>query len=288
MNRGLSWISGIGIGAGLMYLLDPERGRRRRTLLRDRMVRAVNRAGNFLDATARDVSHRAQGLAAEARSLPTSEEVLDEVLVERVRSRLGRIVSHPHSIRVTARGGRVTLSGPVLQSEVDGLIACISSVRGMTGIENRLEVHQQAGGVSGLQGVGRREGRRVGLLQGNWSPSTRLLAGMVGCGLMANCLARRTPPAALLGTAGFALFVRGLTNQEIGRLLQRGVGRRAGRAVRRGSEERQGQRLGASQVPVGEGQGQRTGQADGERRADSRTQGQMPSSPVLEPGGVGI
>src|SRR5437899_9695413 len=81
MNRSLIWISGLGFGAGLMYLLDPDRGRRRRTLLRDRAVRAVNRVGHFLDATRRDVSHRAQGLAAEACSLFTGEDVPDEVLM---------------------------------------------------------------------------------------------------------------------------------------------------------------------------------------------------------------
>jgi hypothetical protein len=167
---------------------------------------------------------------------------------------------------------------------VDGLLACVASVRGLTGIENRLEIHEQAGDVSGLQGVG----RRVNLLQGNWSPATRLLAGMIGCGLMANCLARRTPAAALLGTAGFALFVRGLTNWQVGRLLQRGAGRHAMRAVRRGPAARQGQEPGTSQIPAGEGQGQRTGQAEGVRRAGPRAQGQMPTSPVLEPGGVGI
>ena len=101
MNQGLLWISGLGLGAGLMYLLDPERGRRRRTLLRDRAVRTVNRVGHFLDASARDVAHRTRGLAAEACSLLGDKNVPDEVLTARVRSRMGRIVSHPHSIQVT-------------------------------------------------------------------------------------------------------------------------------------------------------------------------------------------
>lgn len=227
MNRGLIWISGLGLGAGLMYLLDPDRGRRRRTLLRDRAVRAVNRFGHFLDATARDVSHRAQGLAAEACSLFTSEEVPDEVLVERVRSRMGRVVSHPHTIGVTARAGRVTLSGPILADEVDDLLCCVSAVQGVKGVENWLEVHDRAGNVPELQGAGRRPGSLIDFAQANWSPATRLLAGTVGCGLMANCLARRTPLAALLGTAGFALFLRGLTNLEFRRLLGTGAGRRA-------------------------------------------------------------
>jgi hypothetical protein len=41
----------------------------------------------------------------------------------------------------------------------------------------------------------------------------------IGCGLMANCLAERTPGAALLGTIGFGLFVRAVTDMDFGRLL---------------------------------------------------------------------
>jgi uncharacterized membrane protein len=44
---------------------------------------------------------------------------------------------------------------------------------------------------------------------------------------MANCAVRRTPLAALLGTAGFGLFIRGLTNLELRRLTGIGGGRRA-------------------------------------------------------------
>ena len=61
-----------------------------------------------------------------------------------MRSRIGRVVSHPHAIRVTARAGRVTLRGPILAEEVDELLACVSAVQGVTGVENWLEVHERA------------------------------------------------------------------------------------------------------------------------------------------------
>ena len=48
--------------------------------------------------TARDTVHRAQGAWAEARRMFSHEEVDDDVLVERVRAELGRVVSHPHAI----------------------------------------------------------------------------------------------------------------------------------------------------------------------------------------------
>ena len=36
MSRNLLFLSGLGVGLGLMYLLDPNQGARRRALLRDR------------------------------------------------------------------------------------------------------------------------------------------------------------------------------------------------------------------------------------------------------------
>ncbi|HEV2763872.1 MAG TPA: hypothetical protein VGV38_12900 [Pyrinomonadaceae bacterium] len=59
-------LTGVTLGAGLMYLFDPERGRRRRALLRDKCVSLSNQTGDTLGRTARHLSNRAQGVAAEA------------------------------------------------------------------------------------------------------------------------------------------------------------------------------------------------------------------------------
>jgi uncharacterized membrane protein len=217
----------MGLGAGLMYFLDPNLGRRRRALARDQVVSALSRVDDCLDATVRDLTHRAEGLAASARSLFAAGRAPDEVLVERVRAKIGRYVSHPGSIEVTAHNGRVMLRGPVLAREVDRLLSAVAAVPGVAGVENRLEVHEQAGNVPGLQGGRRRPGERPNLLEENWAPATRLIAGSVGFGLMANCLARRTPLAVLLGTAGFGLLLRSVTNASFDRLLGVAGGRRA-------------------------------------------------------------
>jgi len=54
-----------------------------------------------------------------------------------------------------------------------------------------------------------------------------LVSGAVGGGLMANCLAKRTPGAILLGTVGFGLFLRSMTNLPLNRLTGIGCRRRA-------------------------------------------------------------
>src|SRR5687767_4048492 len=131
MNKGLTFGAGLGIGTGLMYLLDPDRGKRRRALLRDKCVSATRMTGEGIETTARDLSNRARGIANSIQSKFTSDEPDDAVLVDRVRSKLGRIVSHPGAIEVAAENGRVTLSGPILESEVDSLVTCVQGTQGV-------------------------------------------------------------------------------------------------------------------------------------------------------------
>ena len=159
MGRKLSWMSGLGIGALLSYLFDPDRGRRRRALVRDKTGHYLRKAGDSTGKLGRHLRNRVRGVGAEtAARLQREEDVPDEVLVERVRAEIGHVVAHPGAIEVAAQWGRVTLSGPVLASEVDGLLARVRGVRGVTEIEDRLEVHESPDGVPGLQGTGRKGG----------------------------------------------------------------------------------------------------------------------------------
>jgi hypothetical protein len=171
MAQRLPHLGSIGIGAGLMYLLDPVWGPRRRALLRDKVVSFLNQLEAAVGPTTRDLSNRTRGVVTQTQALFRSEgEVSDEVLAERVRAELGRVVSHPSVIAVTASHGRVTLSGPILASEEHSALRCVSAVRGVQNVDNRLEVHQQPGEVPGLQGGSGRREARFELLQTNWSP----------------------------------------------------------------------------------------------------------------------
>jgi uncharacterized membrane protein len=225
MANPLKWTGSLLAGAGLMYLLDPGSGKRRRALIRDKAVRAGDAAGDAIGTTSRDLRNRAAGAAALARALVHGGEVPDGVLAERVRSKLGRVVSHPGSIEVAAQAGVVTLSGPVLAREEDDLVSCVSSVRGVRSVVNRLDVHEQPGGLPGLQGGAARPGHRFELLQENWSPAWRLLVGTAGAGLASYGLRRRGASGALLTVVGGVLLARSISNREIKRLLGLGSGR---------------------------------------------------------------
>jgi hypothetical protein len=51
-----------------MYVLDPERGKRRRAMARDKAVAMANQTGRAFAKTSRDLNNRAKGVAADVRS----------------------------------------------------------------------------------------------------------------------------------------------------------------------------------------------------------------------------
>jgi uncharacterized membrane protein len=220
MNKAMATISGLGIGAGLMYIFDPDRGRRRRAEISNKVRHAANKTDDAIGKTSRDLANRFSGIVSEAESLlfPRAKPS-NEVLVARVRSKLGRIVSHPGAIDVQAEGGHVILSGPILAGEVKSLLEEVSAVRGVTSVENRLEAHEEAGNISALQGGRVKLGEKSAFMQTNWSPTTRLLAGAVGGALAAYAAKRRGLIGAAIGPAGLALLSRAITNLELKRII---------------------------------------------------------------------
>jgi hypothetical protein len=62
-------LAAFGLGAAIMYVLDPESGKRRRTYARDSALDAANEAADAIEATARDLRNRAQGTVAEVKGV---------------------------------------------------------------------------------------------------------------------------------------------------------------------------------------------------------------------------
>ncbi|HKU60409.1 MAG TPA: BON domain-containing protein [Gemmatimonadales bacterium] len=130
----LSFLAGAAIGAGLMFLLDPDRGPRRRALARDRMLRVGRHAGEDLGAKARHVMQA---------------DLDDDVIAERIRAELRRVVAQPGAVVVAVEHGVVTLTGEVAGAERDGLLVAVRWVRGVRDLEDKLETRESEAGAPG-------------------------------------------------------------------------------------------------------------------------------------------
>jgi len=205
-----------GLAAGLMYMFDPDIGKRRRALVGDQCTHLLNRIAKGLDVILTDMENRLYGAYYKLRgAFFGAQDSSDRVVTDRVRSTLGRHSSHPVSIDVDVQSGRVSLRGPILANEVEAVVAAVKSVNGVSQVNNYLDVHSSAENISGLQGGACRRGEPTEWMQDNWSPTARFIAGLTGGVLMVNCAARRTLPAAFVGAGGCLLLLRALNNQPL-------------------------------------------------------------------------
>lgn len=223
--RGVAAIAATSAAAGALaaWLFDPQSGRRRRAVARDRIRSRVKRLDEAARVAAIDLRNRTTGTIASVRSLATGDDdVDDDVLAARVRATLGRVVSHPRAVDVSANDGIVTLRGPVLEHEVASLLRAVRGVRGVKAVDDRLEPHERPGRIPALQG-GRPREQRIDLLQEHWAPATRLLVGTGGTALALYALARRSTLSPILAAGAAAMLARAATNIDTQRLLgQRG------------------------------------------------------------------
>jgi hypothetical protein len=150
--KGILMLGCAGLGAGMMYMLDPRLGRRRRALVRDKAQSYGRYMGTFINQTIRDARQRTYGLIAETRTQIRGADVPeDQVLVARVRAQIGHAVSQAKTIDVTAHQGRVTLSGSIPAHDMEKLLSAVASVAGVTAVVNRLEVNHEPTSSAGLR-----------------------------------------------------------------------------------------------------------------------------------------
>ncbi|MFB3813316.1 MAG: hypothetical protein ACE14L_04320 [Terriglobales bacterium] len=162
-GRGFALLTGIAYGAGMMYLVDPDMGRHRRALIRDKMVRAVHDARWWANKQVRNALFNLRGEVSELRANITEGRIEDRRLEERVRAQIGHVVSHPGPLEVAARDGHVTIRGPVLVGERKHIEDHLSQTRGVRDWTLDIREEREAGSTPGLQGVSRMQQReRVG------------------------------------------------------------------------------------------------------------------------------
>ena len=220
-------ITSLGLGAGLMYFLDPQYGNRRRALVRDRANSWVNSMDNFLDGATEDMRNRTRGVLAEMSAKLSDQGAPDWILEERVRSNLGRLAGNSRAVDVQADGGRIILTGPALREEADLIVKTATRTRGVHGVDNRLQLFDDPMDIPSLQGTVSKKGAVPEWKQENWSPAMRLLSGVGGSLLTLYSMRRRGLVKPVLSTAGLVLATRGVTNLDPRSLLGMGMGENA-------------------------------------------------------------
>jgi uncharacterized membrane protein len=203
------------VGAGLMYLLDPQRGRARRARVVNALVHASKAERRLVRKGLRDARQRLQGVSERSRRV-FSEPAPDEVILGRVRSRLGRAIAHAHAhaLDLEVKDGRLILRGPVLTAEADEVLRCVRGTMGVREVIDRMERHVTPGMIQALQARGRSRERVM------WTPALQLAAVAGGAGLVGyGALVKRGVEGGLLAAAGAALVLRGTVNRPLPNLV---------------------------------------------------------------------
>jgi osmotically-inducible protein OsmY len=139
-TRAVGAAGAVGLAAG--YFLDPDSGRRRRHIARDRALALIRRGA---DRTRRQAGYRVQQAegkveAAKSKAAPKKPAANDQALAERVKSEIFQPADAPKSsVNVNVEDSVVYLRGEVKRADqIRELVQEAGAVDGVRGVENLL------------------------------------------------------------------------------------------------------------------------------------------------------
>jgi osmotically-inducible protein OsmY len=134
----------VGLGAALTYFFDPEQGRRRRAMTRDRAAGFFRRRVRETGRLGRSASAQAEGLVQKAKHLEEEPKPQpdDVTLTRKVETEIFRDADIPKGqINVNAENGKVYLRGEVGEPElIKDLEKRARKVQGVQEVENLLHL----------------------------------------------------------------------------------------------------------------------------------------------------
>jgi len=201
-NQMTTILGALSVGAVMMYLMDPSRGRRRRAMLGDQIIKTSHKAQRSGEKTIRDARNRILGILHSLRSGLQRASTSDAVLAARVRSNLGSLVRRARAIHVDVDQGRVILEGSVGADEADDVIDRLVRMPGVISVVSHLKAYDAEADMPGF----RHRYHAARWLPAN-SPTSRFLTGTTGGILTLYSLLRGRAPyrSGVIG-AGVALI----------------------------------------------------------------------------------
>lgn len=139
LRAGVIFLAGIAIGSGLMYLLDPRAGNRRRSVARDKLFSFGRHSLISGGKTYRHLRNRVQGVfAVLGDTLRPGGIVSDRKLIDRIRATVGRAIPHPHAVDFAVHQGRVTVRGSLKPHEAGVVIRAVEGIHGVKSVDNQI------------------------------------------------------------------------------------------------------------------------------------------------------
>jgi osmotically-inducible protein OsmY len=131
------------VGAALAYLFDPQSGRRRRAMLRDRSFAFARQSGRKTAQAGRAAAAEAYGVSQKVQHLKEEpKEYDDATLAQKVQSEIFRDADMPKGqVNVNAEGGIVVLRGEVERPElIEELVKKTRKVQGVRDVQNLMHL----------------------------------------------------------------------------------------------------------------------------------------------------
>ena len=136
-KSGAIFLTGLAVGAALVYLLEPRTRLRRQAVLRDKTISFAHHTLYVGSKLSRHLRNRLTGLIAITTDILRPEGVdSDAKIAARVRSELGRASRHAHAVSVSVDKGRVSLRGTLPPHEAGAVVRAAEVVKGVLHVEN--------------------------------------------------------------------------------------------------------------------------------------------------------
>jgi osmotically-inducible protein OsmY len=134
----------IGFGAALTYFFDPQQGRGRRAMARDRIAATFRRTARRGEQIGRSATAQAEGMVQKAKHLEEEPKGQpdDVTLARKVETEIFRDAEVPKGqINVNAENGKIVLRGEVGEQEmIRDLEKRARKVQGVSEVENLLHL----------------------------------------------------------------------------------------------------------------------------------------------------